>query len=641
MSSWYLLAPVFLAGMAALTLPLLLHLLKRKAPMAEYFPSLAFFQTSHPESRRAQRWRRRVVCFLRCLGLALLALAFSRPFHSEHAPEPDSLTILLWDDSASLGSGETYRLLQKKLTEELRRCSPKNPVSIGLVRGGGEVLWSGAFSGDAEKLLQWFRTTHSNQLSSDFSGVSEQTDRRFASLPAPRRRVVIFCDDSSYPWLSCGDSIRFATATSCKRISIPCRRNLLSLRSGPVTLSGNRLTVQFTAENLSPDPFPHPLKARLKTLSGDEADLDFTLDAGEEKTLSIVCELPSGHLSAGEIRVDFSGNDPFPEDNVCYFAESVPAGGMEVTRPGPEDGFDYLSLALGVNSPVDPESWDPGEGSASGRVLFWQTPDSLGQANQARLKSFVERGGVAVLLPSAGEKGRGMRRFLAEEAGITFDSRKNPRPCRTGFSLPDSRDPFLNPVLNWESFSGWLQVRFFSRYEAELPEEGGIIQSVLNFSDGRPALLRWPRGRGFFYLWLGDFRRDSSNWAMSATFLPFWRTFASGVLSRRRSSGSFEAGMTRNGETLLHTGCYQDGTEVYAVNLPEKEIRSMSLKGERPALTAGRETPRYGRPSGETSMEQSGTSPHPSSDEEPVPELFLAAAGILLLALLLANRTVL
>ena len=99
--------------------------------------------------------------------------------------------------------------------------------------------------------------------------------------------------------------------------------------------------------------------------------------------------------------------------------------------------------------------------------------------------------------------------------------------------------------------------------------------------------------------------------------------------------------MTRNGETLLHTGCYQDGTEVYAVNLPEKEIRSMSLKGERPALTAGRETPHYGRPSGEASMEQSGTSPHPSSDEEPVPELFLAAAGILLLALLLANRTVL
>jgi len=76
------LAPLFLAGLIGLAIPVVVHLVHKEKPEGIPFPSLMFLQQIPVKSKRRQRIRHWVLFALRCLALALLAAAFSRPFLS-------------------------------------------------------------------------------------------------------------------------------------------------------------------------------------------------------------------------------------------------------------------------------------------------------------------------------------------------------------------------------------------------------------------------------------------------------------------------------------------------------------------------------------------------------------------------------
>ena len=74
------LAPLFLLGAAAIAVPVIVHLVNRERRNSVAFPSLMFLRRVPFKSVRRQRIRHRALFALRCLALALLALAFARPF---------------------------------------------------------------------------------------------------------------------------------------------------------------------------------------------------------------------------------------------------------------------------------------------------------------------------------------------------------------------------------------------------------------------------------------------------------------------------------------------------------------------------------------------------------------------------------
>ena len=74
------LAPLFFAGLAALAIPVLVHLTYRQKATIVPFPSLMFVQKVPFKSMRRQQIRHWLLFLLRCAALVLLVLAFSRPF---------------------------------------------------------------------------------------------------------------------------------------------------------------------------------------------------------------------------------------------------------------------------------------------------------------------------------------------------------------------------------------------------------------------------------------------------------------------------------------------------------------------------------------------------------------------------------
>ncbi len=101
------LAPWFLAGAAALAVPLYLHLLRRHTSDPQPFSSLMFFEQRTQSSIKHRRLRYLLLLALRLSLLALLVLAFADPFINRPAVSAanDKLLMLVVDNSFSMRAG--------------------------------------------------------------------------------------------------------------------------------------------------------------------------------------------------------------------------------------------------------------------------------------------------------------------------------------------------------------------------------------------------------------------------------------------------------------------------------------------------------------------------------------------------------
>src|SRR3954465_2855265 len=101
------LAPAFLAGLAAIAVPVIIHLINRERKVVVEFPSLMFLQRIPFRSVRRQKIRHLLLLILRCLAVALLVAAFARPFFAKRRSAIGGSgareVVILLDRSASMG----------------------------------------------------------------------------------------------------------------------------------------------------------------------------------------------------------------------------------------------------------------------------------------------------------------------------------------------------------------------------------------------------------------------------------------------------------------------------------------------------------------------------------------------------------
>ena len=71
--------PLFLFGLGAAAIPVLIHLLTRRKPREVRFPSLDFLAEVNQSEIRRLRLKQWLLLLLRTLAVALLALALARP----------------------------------------------------------------------------------------------------------------------------------------------------------------------------------------------------------------------------------------------------------------------------------------------------------------------------------------------------------------------------------------------------------------------------------------------------------------------------------------------------------------------------------------------------------------------------------
>src|SRR5580698_1707185 len=100
-------APLFLAGLAGLALPLYLHLLRKQTRKPKQVSSLMLFESRTQASTRHRRLRYFLLLSLRLLMLLLLIVAFANPFINRNTATLSSnrLVLLVVDNSFSMRAG--------------------------------------------------------------------------------------------------------------------------------------------------------------------------------------------------------------------------------------------------------------------------------------------------------------------------------------------------------------------------------------------------------------------------------------------------------------------------------------------------------------------------------------------------------
>ncbi len=131
--------PILIAGAAVLGLPILLHLLLRQQPKKLVFPAMRFLRVRQKTSQRRVQLKHILLLILRCLLLALFALALFQPSLSTgggpnpFGDEPVAAVIII-DTSPSMGykEGTTTRLdeARRRASDLLNQLPPNSKVAV-------------------------------------------------------------------------------------------------------------------------------------------------------------------------------------------------------------------------------------------------------------------------------------------------------------------------------------------------------------------------------------------------------------------------------------------------------------------------------------------------------------------------------
>src|SRR5262249_54000617 len=123
------------AGLAALSLPLIFHLVRRTPRGRQEFSSLMFLLPSPPRLTRRSRLDQILLLLMRLAALALLAFAFARPFLRESAALsldelPARRVAILVDSSASMRRGGLWEQALVVVERELSDLGPHDEVAL-------------------------------------------------------------------------------------------------------------------------------------------------------------------------------------------------------------------------------------------------------------------------------------------------------------------------------------------------------------------------------------------------------------------------------------------------------------------------------------------------------------------------------
>src|SRR5471032_1497486 len=131
-------SPLFLAGAAAASMPLVLHLLKREPEARVKFAAVKLIKHAPVEYTDKRHLRELLLLALRVMALVLLALAFARPFRATGAAVGSSgVTVVAIDTSFSLAAPGRFERA-KQLARQAIAAVPAGDL-VGVVTFADEA----------------------------------------------------------------------------------------------------------------------------------------------------------------------------------------------------------------------------------------------------------------------------------------------------------------------------------------------------------------------------------------------------------------------------------------------------------------------------------------------------------------------
>src|SRR5688500_11707015 len=525
------LAPLFLAGLAALAVPIFIHLINRERKEITEFPSLMFLQRIPYRSVRRQKIRNWLLFLMRCVALILLIAAFARPFLAKRfaqvggALDSAREVVVLLDRSYSMGYGDQW---------DRARAAARS--AIGGV-GASDKLTLVAFAETPMALNQASSDQGSLRASLDAVKLSSRTTKYAPALKLAtkileeselaRREVILITDFQKVGWDG-HEEVVLPPGTQLTNVDV----STTPASNVAVTTAELHRAVEAGRERVT-------VKARLtntgeKAANGVSVSLSLNDREVEKKSLSLspnsagTVTFTSVALPEGYTRgVVAAAADALPQDNRFNFV-LAPEQGLSVLIIEPSDPRAsqslYLSRALSIGDrplirTAIKRSPAVTLGDLSGRslVVLNDVPFPSGDIGR-RLRTFVAQGGGLLIVLGQNSTPSSFTGVAADllpgDVGAVVDRGTDRSASLTSLE-------YAHPIF--ELFSGprsgdFSAARFYRYRPLQLTSAAGVLA---RYDDGAPAVVEKPLGAGKVVVLTSTADLFWNDLAVQPVFLPF------------------------------------------------------------------------------------------------------------------------
>jgi len=532
--------PWFLAGLAAVAVPVLIHILQRDRIRRIKFPATRFLLGASKRITRTQQLRELLLLLLRGTVIALLAIALTRPFFMKDGADSAAAglgaraTVLVVDTSASMLIGSRMEEARTQAQAAL------SGLRAGLDRAGVLTFDNGVeqvapLTPEIKPASDAVATLTAGSGSGDLAAAIKKADEMLQADDVRHcaREIIVVSDLQRSGWaqfhgdwkLSPGVEIKVKPVT-LKQIENVAITQVAIPKSTVISDRPDTLSLQIA--NFSPKERP-AMKVTL-TLGGKKIE-EKSLNLGPNKieVVRFVYKFEQPGDLAGSLVV--SAEDEFADDNTWYFnvrvlplVQVLLVNGGSAKEAARDDGR-FTKGALSVpGSPFQVREIQPAAMTAKDlentQAVILANVGSLPSAAMPALKSFIESGGGLMIFP--GDKVE-PEEFNKAFAGIA--------PCRLkqvamkeekseGWTIGEI--DFQHPIFTHFSApqSGDFSSAKFSKYMVVTDSQASKV--VARYIDGRPALLEQSLGSGYVLLFTSSAGMKWNDLCLNGgVFVPF------------------------------------------------------------------------------------------------------------------------
>jgi len=621
--------PLFLAGIAAVGIPIVLHMIRRHTRKRVTFSSLMFLHTTVPRFKNRSRIENLLLLILRCLILCLLAFGFARPFFPrdiEKAPTySGSRIVLLIDTSASMRRAGMWDQTTRLAQSVLENVDPTDRVCVMSFDQSTQTLigfeqWATL---DPDRRVSvanehistlspgWARTDLGQALVNAAEAI-EDDEINDKQQSAQTHRIVLISD------LQEG-----STFEALQAYEWPERTQLI-VKQTRVTGSTNA-TLQQVANRDSATRSKGDERLRIRVSNSSDATVErFSLNwAGGGTTSESIADVyaPAGHSVI--VRVPYPADkataktlilsgDDHEFDNALYLAPHLTQQ-ANILYLGREDANDpkgmlyYVQRAFSNTAMLNPQIMIPpanklkDEDISTAHLVI--VTDAMDRNHTPSLSRYLRAGGTVLLTMTSPDAAAtianlaGIENLTSEEADINTYAM---------LSQVDFEHPLL-AAFSEPRFGDFTQIHFWKHRRTNIADLRGA-RVLARFDDGDPAWFELNVEAGSLLVMTSGWHPSDSQLALSTKFVPLLYSILeySGVLTGQRtqyfvgdpvivpqmdrtSSPQIQIRKPDGTQTSLNTGARAftqtdmpgfytvespGENRLFAINLPAKESRT-------------------------------------------------------------------
>jgi len=534
------LVPLALLGAAAIIVPIVVHLTRRRKSKVLRFPSVRFIEKVPYRAESRRRIHHWFLLSLRALAILLIVAAFARPFVDRTAEATVAGTgpterVVLLDHSWSMALGDRWSEAQQAARDAVSELGPLDRASVVVFARGADAI--ARSTSEPIRLRQAIDTARVSDEGTAYGPGLKLAQTILEESELPARELVVVSDFQAEGWTG-EEGVTLPAGTDIRTVVVG-EGGIDNAAVADVAL--NRARVEGR-ERVTP-------AARIVRTGGDEpreVEVVLSLDGQpvQTRTVTLPAEGADGvvfdPVTIGSDQTQGSVSmttDELPQDDVLRFVLSP--GRAEFVRllvpPGAPDAAFYVERALRIT-----EAGEFDVVASTGAVPTGDALDEtdvlllvdrpLGSAELDRVRGWVDAGGGLVVI--AGERGGwgtgGETLFPGALGGIEDRDGRGERLASVEYEHP------VFEVFRGPRQGDFSSARFYRArtYDVQASDSVAILA---RFDDGSPALVERRTGDGRVLVWASTLDATWTDLALQPVFLPFVHELA------RYASGATDA----------------------------------------------------------------------------------------------------